>query len=120
MIFALNNSLSEAFVLAERAGLDRSTAYEVFAASAAGAPYIGYKRDAFLNPDDTPVAFSLDLALKDLDLILGLADRLGVPMDQARVNRQLFRMAAAELGGDGDMSSLASHIRERMREGATT
>ena len=33
----------------------------------------------------TPVAFSLDLAAKDLRLILELAGRLGVPMPQARV-----------------------------------
>lgn len=120
LIFAINNSLSEALVLAERAGLDRSTAYEVFASSAAGAPYVDYKRDAFVRPDATPVAFSLDLALKDLDLIVGLADRLGVPMDQARVNRQLLGAAAAQLSGDRDMSSLAVHIREHMREEART
>ena len=34
--------------------------------SAVGAPYVGYKRAAFLEPDATPVAFALDLAAKDL------------------------------------------------------
>ena len=41
-------------------------AYDVLAASAVGAPYVGYKRAAFLEPDATPVAFSLALAAKDL------------------------------------------------------
>ena len=38
LIFAINNSVSEALVLAERAGIDRATAYEVFTSSAAVNP----------------------------------------------------------------------------------
>jgi 3-hydroxyisobutyrate dehydrogenase-like beta-hydroxyacid dehydrogenase len=114
LIFAINNSVSEALVLAERAGLDRATAYEVFASSAAGAPFVQYKRDSFVDPEGTPVAFSIDLALKDLDLIIGLADRLGVPMDQARVNQQMLTAAAHRLGGDRDASTVAVHLRDRI------
>ena len=117
LIFAINNSVSEALVLAERAGLDRATAYEVFASSAAGAPFVQYKRDSFVDPDGTPVAFSIDLALKDLELIIGLADSLGVPMDQARTNQDLLVAAADRLGGDRDASTVAVHLRERIREG---
>ena len=83
LIFAINNSLSEALVLAERAGIDRGVAYDVFVGSAAGAPFVGYKRDAFVTPDAIPVAFSIDLALKDLRLIIDLAERLGVPVPQS-------------------------------------
>ncbi len=116
LIFAINNSVSEALVLAERAGLDRATAYEVFASSAAGAPFVQYKRDSFVDPDGTPVAFSIDLALKDLELIIGLADSLGVPMDQARTNQELLVAAARRLGGARDASTVAVHLRERVRE----
>jgi 3-hydroxyisobutyrate dehydrogenase-like beta-hydroxyacid dehydrogenase len=112
LIFAINNSLSEALVLAEEAGIDRATAYEVFASSAAGGPFVGYKRDAFVTPDGAPVAFSLDLAAKDLRLILDLAERLGVPMAQARVNQQMIADASARLGGDRDASVVAVHLRQ--------
>jgi 3-hydroxyisobutyrate dehydrogenase-like beta-hydroxyacid dehydrogenase len=118
LIFALNSGLSEALVLAERAGIDRSLAYEVFANSAAGAPFIGYKRDAFIEPEGTPAAFSLDLAAKDLRLITELADRLGVPMAQAHVNQALIAEASAQLGGDRDFSAVASHLRELTKEAA--
>jgi 3-hydroxyisobutyrate dehydrogenase-like beta-hydroxyacid dehydrogenase len=118
LIFALNNGVSEALVLAERAGIDRGLAYDVFTSSAAGAPFIGYKRDAFVAPDDAPVAFSLDLAAKDLRLITELADRVGVPMEQARVNRRLITEASARLGADRDASAVASHLRELTKEGA--
>ena len=111
LIFALNNAVAEALVLAERAGIDRALAYEVFASSAAGAPFIGYKRDAFVAPDDAVAAFSLDLASKDLRLILELADRLAVPMRQARVNEALIGEASAHLGPDRDFSAVAVHLR---------
>lgn len=120
LIFAINNSVSEALVLAERAGIERAIAYDVFASSAAGGPFVGYKRDAFVNPETTPVAFSMDLAAKDLRLIVGLAEQLGVPMPQARANQALIGEASARLGGDRDASAVAVHLRELTKEGATT
>ncbi|HEU0236142.1 MAG TPA: NAD(P)-dependent oxidoreductase [Candidatus Limnocylindrales bacterium] len=110
LIFGLNGALSEAVVLAERAGIDRATAYDVFAASAAGAPFVGYKRAAFLEPDATPVAFSLDLAAKDLRLITGFARSLGVPMPQAQLNLDVVAATAAEVGPERDFSMVARHL----------
>ena len=66
LVHGLNVALSEALVLAERAGVDRETAYEVFASGAAGAPFVRYKREAYERPATAPVAFSLDLVAKDL------------------------------------------------------
>lgn len=111
VIFALNNGVSEALVLAERAGVDPALAYEVFSTSAAGAPFLKYKRTAFVEPGTTPVAFSLELAAKDLRLITDLADRLGVPMPQARANQSLIGDVSAELGPDCDFSAVASYLR---------
>jgi hypothetical protein len=65
--------LSEALVLAEKAGVDRAIAYDVFASGAGGAPFVHYKREAYEHPEDAQVAFSLDLVAKDLELITGLA-----------------------------------------------
>ncbi|MFB3048896.1 MAG: NAD-binding protein, partial [Acidimicrobiia bacterium] len=70
-----------------------------------------YKQSAFLNPDDTPLAFSLDLVAKDLDLILSLAERVGVEMDQGAANREVARKAIAAGLGDQDMSVLAGYLR---------
>jgi 3-hydroxyisobutyrate dehydrogenase/2-hydroxy-3-oxopropionate reductase len=111
IVFGLSNAVAEGLVLAERAGIDRALAYDVIAAGAAGAPLVGYKRAAFVDPDATPVAFSLDLAAKDLRLIADLARSLGVPLEQAAVNLELIEAAAADLGGDRDFSAVASHLR---------
>ena len=117
LIFALNNSLSEALVLAERSGIDRALAYDVFAASAAGAPFVGYKRSAFVEPDNAAVAFSLGLAAKDLRLITEHAVRTGVPMPQAVANQAIVGEASAALGSDRDFSAVAAYLRARAEEG---
>ena len=111
LIFGLNQAVAEGLSLAEAAGIDGPLAYDVLTASAAGAPLVAYKRAAFLEPATTPVAFSLDLAAKDLRLIAALADAVGVDMPQARTNLRAIETAAAEGGGDRDFSAVASATR---------
>jgi len=111
LVHGLAVALSESLVLAERAGVERTTAYEVFASGAAAAPFVLYKRAAFERPDETPVAFSLDLVAKDLDLILALAERVGAPMPQADTNREEVGAALAAGMGESDMSALAGYLR---------
>jgi 3-hydroxyisobutyrate dehydrogenase-like beta-hydroxyacid dehydrogenase len=106
VIFGLNQAVAESVRLAEAAGIDRPAAYDVLAVSAVGAPYLGYKRDAFLEPDTTPVAFSLDLAAKDLRLIADLAAAVGVALPQAGTNLAAIESAAASGGGDRDFSAV--------------
>jgi 3-hydroxyisobutyrate dehydrogenase-like beta-hydroxyacid dehydrogenase len=112
LVHGLNAALSESLVLAERAGVDRTAAYEVYASGAAAAPYVLYKRAAFERPDETPVAFRLDLVGKDLDLILELALAVGAPMPQAETNRDVVRAALATGLAAHDISALAEYLRE--------
>jgi 3-hydroxyisobutyrate dehydrogenase-like beta-hydroxyacid dehydrogenase len=111
IVHGLNLALSEALVLAERAGVERGAAYEVFANSAVAAPFVLYKRAAYEHPDETPVAFSLDLVAKDLDLALGLAAQAGPTMEQAATNRRVVGAAVAAGLGDHDLSALATYLR---------
>jgi 3-hydroxyisobutyrate dehydrogenase-like beta-hydroxyacid dehydrogenase len=111
VIFALNESLAEALVLAERAGVERTRAYEVFAASAIAAPFTKYKQAAFVDPGSVPTAFALGLAAKDLELILELARQSGAPMPQAEVNLANVRESIAAVGADADLSAVAEALR---------
>ena len=115
LIYGLNGAIAEGLVLAERNGIDRALAYDVLAASAAGAPFVVYKRSAFVDPDGTPVAFSLGLAEKDLRLIGELAEASGTAMPQAEINLQAIRAAERSIGEDADFARLASHLREEGR-----
>ncbi|HET8982918.1 MAG TPA: NAD(P)-dependent oxidoreductase [Pedococcus sp.] len=112
MVHALNGALAEALVLAEKAGLDRARAYDVIAASAVGAPFVAYKRDAYLSPEGTPVAFALNLVAKDLALADALAARVAAPMPQLATNREVVQRAVAAGLGDADLSALATLLRQ--------
>jgi 3-hydroxyisobutyrate dehydrogenase-like beta-hydroxyacid dehydrogenase len=113
VIFGLNQALAEGLVLAEAAGIERAAAYDVLAASAVGAPYVGYKRAAFLEPDTTPVAFALELAAKDLRLIGDLAGSLGLDLPQASTDLAVIEAAAIAGGGGRDFASVAGYLYER-------
>jgi 3-hydroxyisobutyrate dehydrogenase/2-hydroxy-3-oxopropionate reductase len=111
LVLGLNLALSEALVLAERAGVDRATAYEVFASGAGGAPFVQYKREAYEHPEDAVVAFSLDLVAKDLRLITELGERVGAPMPQATTGLDVVRRAIASGMGARDISAIAAYLR---------
>jgi 3-hydroxyisobutyrate dehydrogenase-like beta-hydroxyacid dehydrogenase len=111
ILHGLNLAMSEGLVLAEKAGVERTAAYEVMAASAWAGPFVHYKRAAFERPEETPVAFSLDLAGKDLDLALDLAERAGARLEQAATNRRVVRAAIAAGMGGADLSALAVYLR---------
>jgi 3-hydroxyisobutyrate dehydrogenase-like beta-hydroxyacid dehydrogenase len=111
LVHSLNVALSEALVLGEKAGLDRETVYDVFEAGAAGAPYVKYKREAFLRPGEVPVAFSLDLVAKDQDLIRDLAEQTSTRMDQADASRRLVAEAVSAGMADRDTSEVAAFLR---------
>ena len=111
VIHGLNEALAEALVMAERAGIAREAAYEVFANSAVAAPYVHYKRDAFEHPELAEPAFLLQLVLKDLELITALAGKNRVRMDQAEVNRKVVADAVAAGWGDRDISAIADYLR---------
>ena len=111
LIHSLNVAVSEALVLAEKAGLDRQAAYEVFEAGATGAPYVKYKRAAFLKPGEVPVAFTLALVAKDQSLIHDLAQQVGARMDQTEAGRQLVAEAVQSGMGERDISEVAEFLR---------
>jgi 3-hydroxyisobutyrate dehydrogenase-like beta-hydroxyacid dehydrogenase len=112
VVHGLNAALAEALQLAEQAGISRDDAYDVLAESVVGAPFVRYKRAAFLDPA-TSVAMSLDLVLKDLDLITQLADDLQVRHELTVAVRHT--VAAACLAGLGpqDMADLSRFSGDR-------
>ncbi len=111
ILFGLNQAVAESLVLAERAGIDRSVAYDVIAGSAVGAPMVQYRRAMFERPGEAPPAFTIDLAIKDLRLILDLAGRSGAEMPQTERNLEVMVGAATHDRGGEDIAALAEHLR---------
>ncbi|MDB4873463.1 MAG: hypothetical protein JWL97_4467 [Gemmatimonadales bacterium] len=113
IVHSLNGAVSEALVLAERTGIERTTAYAVFVNSAIAAPFVHYRRDAFEQPGEVPVAFRLELAAKDLRLALALADKVGASLPQTGTNLQVLADASAAGYADADESGVAEYLRTR-------
>lgn len=111
LIYGINQCVSESLVLAERGGLDRQVAYDAFLRSAAAAPVLGYRRDAFLHPGEIPVSFTVRLTEKDLRLTVELADEVGAPMPQAELNLAVVRSALQDGYGDDEVSAIAEYLR---------
>ena len=80
--------------------------------SAVGAPFVKYKQAAFLDPESTPVAFSLALVAKDYGLIHELAERVGAPCRRPTPTAPAVAAAVADAGfGEQDMAALATYLR---------
>jgi 3-hydroxyisobutyrate dehydrogenase-like beta-hydroxyacid dehydrogenase len=112
-LHGLNGALSEALVLAERSGIERSTAYEVFTRSAIASPFVTHRRDAFERPGEVPAAFRLTLAAKDLRYALELAAAVGASLPQAQQSLAVLEDAAAAGFAEHDESAVAQYLRER-------
>jgi 3-hydroxyisobutyrate dehydrogenase-like beta-hydroxyacid dehydrogenase len=111
VLFAINQAIAESLVLAERAGVERSVAYEVFASSAVAAPVVHYRRPVFEHPESAAVTFPINLAVKDLDLVLALASDVGASLPLAEANRAAMQSAAAAGFEAADMGWMAVFLR---------
>ena len=111
IVFGLNQALAEGLVLAESAGIARKVAYDLFENSAVAAPFVHYRKAAFLEPGGVPVAFPLDLAKKDLELIELLAKEVGAPMPQTATNQATVEAAVHHGIGGNDVSAVAEYLR---------
>jgi 3-hydroxyisobutyrate dehydrogenase/2-hydroxy-3-oxopropionate reductase len=112
VVFAINHAVAEALVLAERAGIERSVAYDVFASSAVAAPVVHYRRPVFEHPESAPVTFTIDLAIKDLELVLALGSAVGAELPQTGANLVAMQDAADAGLGAADIGSMAVYLRE--------
>lgn len=114
VLHIFNGALSEGLVLAERGGVPRDAALEVFASSVVGAPFVQYKRSAFADPENEPVAFTLDLMRKDLALVRDLAALHRSPVPLAETTARISDAASAAGLGERDMSALAVFHRSAL------
>lgn len=111
MLAAFNQSLAECLAIAERAGIDRASAYEVIAGGALAAPYVEYKRANFLAPENGEVAFSVELMCKDVELGLALAAAGGVQAGTGRAAAMVLDQAVSAGLGGRDIAAVLELLR---------
>lgn len=111
VLAGLSQAVAEGLLLAERSGLDLDAFYEILRNSAAGAPYVGYKREAYLSPQNTPVAAPVSLIRKDLRLALELAEEQSLSLPGSRATFAVLEDAIASGLGDADMAEVLTVLR---------
>ena len=101
----------EALMLAKRAGLDLGQAWEAIAASS-GSSFVHETEGQLILNGSYDVAFSIDLALKDLGFAMGFGREYGVPLDLAGLVNQTFVRGREAYGGDAQSTQIVKLLED--------
>ena len=101
----------EALMLAKRGGLDLKTAWEAIAASS-GTSFVHETEGQLILNGSYDIAFTMDLALKDLGFAMGFGRDFGVPLDLAALTNQIFMKGRAAYGGAAQSTRIVKLLED--------
>lgn len=101
----------EALMLAARGGLDLRTAWEAIRASS-GNSFVHETEGQLILSGSYDIAFTMELALKDLGFAAGFGHEFGVPLELATQTREIFLRAAAAYGRAAQSTEVVRLIEE--------
>ena len=104
---------SEALMLARRGGLDLGQAWHAIRASS-GNSFVHETAGALILNGSYDIAFSVDLALKDLGFALGFGREFGVPLELAAMTEQTYVAARAAYGGAAQSPMIAKLLEDML------
>jgi 3-hydroxyisobutyrate dehydrogenase len=104
-------SIAEGLAFAEKAGLDLETTWQVTSAGAAGSHSLKVLGRKIIDGDLKP-AFMVDLQMKDLRLVMELADELKQPLPGVALAKQLLGALQAQGRGRDGTQALIDVIRQ--------
>jgi len=110
-------SVAEALVLGAQAGLSPERLFEAVNHSTGRSHTSETKVARYMLPRQFTSGFTVGQYLKDLNICLGLADDLAVPMLLGSMLRQVWTVAAREGMADADHTALVQ-LLERWAKGA--
>lgn len=102
---------AEALMLAKRGGLDLGQAWHAIKESS-GTSFVHETEGALILNGSYDIAFSVDLALKDLGFALGFGREFGVPLDLAATTEQTYVAARAAYGGEAQSPMIAKLLED--------
>lgn len=108
----LNQMNAEALALAQRFGLDLERTLEVLNGTTATNGQLKLNWPNKVLAGDISPGFTIDLAHKDLSLILTAANNAKVPMPLGAVTREIFSLARAGKYGQADFSGIVDYLCE--------
>lgn len=102
---------AEALMLAKRGGLDLAQSWQAIQASS-GNSFVHETEGALILNGSYDIAFSIDLALKDLGFALDFGREFGVPLDLASITNQTYVAAKAAYGGHAQSPMIAKLLED--------
>ena len=102
---------AEALMLAKRGGLDLAQAWAAIAASS-GSSFVHETEGQLILNGSYDIAFSMDLALKDLGFAMNFGREFGVPLDLASMTNQTFMKGRAAYGGAAQSTQIAKLLED--------
>ncbi|OCW59232.1 NAD(P)-dependent oxidoreductase [Hoeflea olei] len=103
----------EALMLAKRGGLDLKTAWEAITASS-GSSFVHETEGQLILNGSYDVAFTMDLALKDLGFAMRFGREFGVPLDLAGLTNQTFVRGKAAYGGAAQSTQIVKLLEDAL------
>ncbi|GAB4269984.1 MAG: NAD(P)-dependent oxidoreductase [Pararhodobacter sp.] len=103
----------EALMLAKRGGLDLSTAWQAIAASS-GNSFVHETEGQLILNGSYDIAFTMDLALKDLGFAMEFGRAFGVPLDLAGLTTQTFVRGRSAYGGDAQSTQIVKLLEDAL------
>ncbi len=112
MVAATSALLGEALAFGAKGGLSNAAMLDVITQSAVASPLIGYKKDMIISGDYTPAA-TLNMLMKDLDLLLSTAGQHDTRLPVNSMIRNIYRDAADRGLGDKDFFVLVQEAEKQ-------
>jgi 3-hydroxyisobutyrate dehydrogenase len=103
----------EALMLAKRAGLDLAQSWEAIRASS-GTSFVHETEGQLILNGSYDIAFTMDLALKDLGFATAFGREFGVPLDLAALTEQTFVRARSAYGGDAQSTQVVKLLEDAL------
>jgi len=103
----------EALMLARRAGLDLGQAWAAIAASS-GNSFVHETEGQLILNGSYDIAFTMDLALKDLGFAHAFGREFGVPLTLAGLTEQIFVQGRAAYGGDAQSTQIVKLLEDAL------
>ena len=104
---------AEALMLAKRGGLDLTQAWHAITASS-GTSFVHETEGQLILNGSYDIAFTMDLALKDLGFAMGFGKEFGVPLDLASMTNQTFMKGKAVYGGQAQSTQIAKLLEDAL------
>jgi 3-hydroxyisobutyrate dehydrogenase len=104
---------AEALMLAKRGGLDLGQAWHAITASS-GSSFVHETEGQLILNGSYDIAFTMDLALKDLGFAMSFGKEFGVPLDLASMTNQTFMKGKAVYGGGAQSTQIAKLLEDAL------